>query len=345
MLTSKIPQRGVNALRQGTRAVAGVLGLCVALIGLCGAGALGMEDEESEFFGNFVSPVSNPTNFEDPRSRTEVRTLYVYHKLAGDFGRDLDPAGIGGDAHVVAVQLRAALTDRLSIIATKDGYVWLRPKNVLDNEDGWANLAFGAKYTFFRDKELGALATAGLRYEAPSGNTDVFQGQHPSLGESKSRGKGVMNPFFSCLWGYEDLGPGDLHLMNYLGLRVPISGYDSSFLDWSIHADYAIDLGAFGTFYPLFEVNYSYSYDGGRRLPLSQEGFDFFNFGSSGADEKTVVTAAYGFRYRLFEGIGDFMGQSLGADLGAAYENTLTKREDIFGWRVTTDITFFLSYG
>ncbi len=333
-------QKHRGAVRRGTGVVRALFS-CLALVAWYSNGALGAD---RDIFDGFVSPVSNPVNFEDPRSRTEVRAIYVYHKISDTFLQELGAGRIGGDAHVAAVQLRLAITERLSLIATKDGYVWLNPDatDVLPAQNGWANLAFGAKYTFYRDLKLGALATAGLRYEAPSGNTDVFQGQTPVFGTHKSHGKGVLNPFLSALWGTEDLGPGDLHFMSYLGMRVPISGYDSTFFDWSLHADYGIDLGAWGKIFPLFEINWIQTVDGGRRLPISQEGFDFFNFGSSGAGSPSVVTAAYGFRYRLFEGVGDLMGKSLGADLGAAYENTLTDREDIFGWRVTTDITFFL---
>jgi len=34
-----------------------------------------------------------------------------------------------GDAeiHIAALQLRVALTDRLGLVATKDGYAWIRP--------------------------------------------------------------------------------------------------------------------------------------------------------------------------------------------------------------------------
>jgi hypothetical protein len=322
----------------GAMALLGGLWVLAASGGVLGSKALA---EDADFAAGFVSPVSNPVNFEDPRARSEVRAIYAYHKIASDFGRELDPGGIGGDAHIVAVQLRLAVTDRLALIATKDGYVWLRPKHVLSNEDGWANIAFGAKYNFYKDPKLGALASVGLRYEAPSGNTDVFQGQNAVDG--KSRGEGILNPFFSAGWGTSDLGPGDLHVLTYVGMRWAIEGYDSSFFDWSLHADYGLDLGAFGTIFPLIETNLITTTDGGRRLPISQEGFDFFNFGSSGATDHTVMTIAYGFRYRLFEGLGNIMGKGLGADLGATYENTLTDRRDIFNWRVTTDLTFFLS--
>ncbi len=321
---------------------------CLTLVAWGSTGALGAD---RDIFDGFVSPVSNPTNFEDPRAVTDVRTLYVYHKLSNEFGNELNKGkGIGGDAHVVAVQVRLAITDRLALIATKDGYVWLRPERVLENRDGFANLGFGLKYSFFRDAELGALATAGLRYEAPSGNTEVFQGQQPVFGTHKSRGDGVFNPFISAAWGLEDAERGDLHLMAYVGGRIPISVYDSSFFDVSFHADYGIDLGVCGKIYPLIELNYIRTVNDGKRLgvdqvgvPIEQEGFDFFNFGTTDSSNHSVLTGALGFRYRLFEGVGDFMGKTLGADLGAVYESPWSDAEDLFGWRVTTDITFFLS--
>jgi hypothetical protein len=50
---------------------------------------------------------------------------------------------------------------------------------------------------------------------------------------------------------------------------------------------------------------------------------------------------AFGSRWRLLDGyeIGDRSG---GVDLGAAYEFPVTDRHDIFGWRVTTDLVFWL---
>ncbi len=75
--------------------VLGVLG-AVFLV----AQALGAEDP----FADFISPVSNPVNFEDPRATTELRPIYIYHHINQDFVTG------GGDAHIVALQIRLALT-------------------------------------------------------------------------------------------------------------------------------------------------------------------------------------------------------------------------------------------
>jgi len=122
----------------------------VALMAVTGGAARAAGDP----FGDFVSPVSNPTNFEDPRATTEIRPIYAYHGISNDFVTG------GGDAQVAAVQLRVALSDRWSLIATKDGYVWLSPDSVVPHNNGWANLAAGVKYTFYRDPERRAMAAA-----------------------------------------------------------------------------------------------------------------------------------------------------------------------------------------
>lgn len=266
-------------------------------------------------FEDLVIPVSNPTLFEDPRVTSEVRPIFVYHEISDQF------VSAGGNAKVGAVQLRVAITDRLGLIATKDGYVWLEPESALPRKNGWANLAFGLKYNFLREEDWGLLATAGLRYETASGDKDVFQG----------RGDGVLNPFLTAAWAHDGL-----HVLGYTGPRLPISGNDTTFWDTSLHVDYGI-----GRFYPLIEVNWVHALDGGRRLPIDQEGFDFFNLGARNAGGRGVVTQAYGFRVRLADGVsvGD---QVAGIDWGAVYETPLTDREDLFAWRVTTDIVFWL---
>jgi hypothetical protein len=54
---------------------------------------------------------------------------------------------MGGDVQIYAVQFEVALNDRLSIVATKDGYVDINPDTepLWSDEGGWANLAAGVK--------------------------------------------------------------------------------------------------------------------------------------------------------------------------------------------------------
>ena len=96
--------------------------------------------ESDHCFDNFIGPISTPVYSKDPRSLTEIRGLYVHNTFPGE-----EILG-GGDFHAVAAQVRVALTERLTFIADKDGYLFLRPRNVVRPNDGWMNIAAGLKY-------------------------------------------------------------------------------------------------------------------------------------------------------------------------------------------------------
>lgn len=258
-----------------------------------------------------ISPVIDPVNFEDPRSISEARLIYIFHKLDSNFITE------GGDIQIVALQLRMALSDRLALIATKDGYIWSDPDAVLEEEEGLANLAFGAKYAFYKDDAAGTIASAALRYEIPSGDTAVLQGN----------GNGILQPSVSAAFSPDAFTT----IMIGTDLRIPMSNEDSMFFDANVHFDYRLETGV-GAFYPLLEFNMFQVLAAGNRLPIADEGQDFFNLGASEAEGKTVVTAAAGARYRLSDSL----------DLGAAYQIPLTSGSgsQIIDWRVTTDLIY-----
>jgi len=66
-----------------------------------------------------VAPMSMPYLFEDPYITTELNLVGIYHDFPSDSVFD------GGEAGVIALQARLALTERLAFIATKDGYTIL----------------------------------------------------------------------------------------------------------------------------------------------------------------------------------------------------------------------------
>ncbi len=257
-----------------------------------------------------AEPVSNPVNFEDPRIVSNLKPIFAYHKIDDKFVTG------GGDVRIYALQARFALSDDLAIIATKDGIVDLNPNSVLDDESGLANVAGGVKYSFYKDSAQSSIATAGLRYEAPLGAERVLQGQ----------GKGILNPFVSAatVLGCEEQ---PLNLVGSTGLRIPFSTDDSMFYDASLHADTRFDW-----FSPLVEVNLFHVLDAGTRLPVVDEGQDFFNLGSSKSNGETMVTAAAGFRADLMKDLS----------WGTAYEFPLAKGPGtrITEWRLTTDLTY-----
>lgn len=258
----------------------------------------------SQTLNDIAAPITDPTNFEDPRPYTEVRPIYIYHRIDDDFVNG------GGAAQVYAVQLRYAINDRWGIIATKDGYVDLNSDKVLRDEQGWADLSAGFKYAFYRDDYSRDIATVGFRYEAPVGEEEVFQGQ----------GDGAFNPFLSAATG---LGP--INLMAGTGFRIAADDQDSSFYDFDLHADTKI-----GPVHPLVELNVISVVDAGSRLPIADEGEDFFNFGASGSDGKTLVSAAVGARVDLTDSL----------TFGAAFQVPLTNGagSNILEYRVTTDL-------
>ena len=131
--------------------------------GLCGLCSLIQPSDHC--YDDFISPMTNPVFFEDPRNLTEARLIFLNHKVP--------LSAAGGDVQLYALQIRAALTDRLSLIATKDGYV-VSSNPLID--DGWADISAGLKYLFYSDPSAQQLASAGVVYELPVGSPDAAQG-------------------------------------------------------------------------------------------------------------------------------------------------------------------------
>ena len=65
----------------------------------------GLFAHSDQCFNDFISPMTNPVFFEDPRTLTELRFFFLHHNVPGKAG--------GGSIQVVAMQIRAALTERI----------------------------------------------------------------------------------------------------------------------------------------------------------------------------------------------------------------------------------------
>lgn len=261
----------------------------------------------ADSFDKMMSPVSNPVNFEDPRARSEVRPIYLYHKLDDKF------VTAGGQVQIWALQLRYAVDDRLAIIANKDGIVNFQPNSVLNDDVGFGNLAGGVKYAFYKDDASRVIGTGGLTYEAPTGSKGVLQG----------KGNGFIRPFFSA--GYAGEG---VNLIGSTGLRVRMDSDDSSFWDADLHLD--IPVGA--SWFPGLEMNLVHVIDGGKRLPIKDEGADYFSFGSSEAGGETILTGAVVSRVALTDAL----------NWGIAYQFPMSSGDGsrVFDWRLTTDVIY-----
>lgn len=262
--------------------------------------------ESDHAFDSFITPVSNPVFFEDPRAVTELRFLFINQLLPEDL-----PLVRGGDFQVYAMQVRVALTESLSFIATKDGFITLQPDEVIPNEQGFADVALGLKYTWLRDPEAGYVAAVGLTYEIDLGSHRVLQGH----------GDGIWQPFFT---GGIEVLPG-LHYLTAFGFRLPNNtNKNTQSFWWSHHLDYQFC----ENLYPLVELNWYHYLRSGNRLPLNFDGLDLVNLGSADVAGHDIITLALGLRHKISES----------CQLGCAYEFPITQREDILDQRLTVDL-------
>jgi hypothetical protein len=259
---------------------------------------------EGDWLEHAANPVTNPIFFESAQIQSEVRPLFLHHRLDDGF------VG-GGSVNVYALQLRYAVNDRLAIIATKDGYIDTHTPG-LGNRGGWGDLAAGLKYALIRDDANQFLVTPGFTITLPTGNEEVFQG----------RGKGEWNAFVSALKGF-----GDFHVSANVGARLP---NDLSKNTASLHYSAQVDYYTCQWFIPFVSINAFTTLNGANGLPITTEGFDLINFGSGHANGQTQAAVGGGFRSRLLPNL----------DLGFGYEVEITDQTDIFKDRFTVDVSW-----
>lgn len=258
-------------------------------------------------FENFIGPVSNPILAKDPRSLTELRPLFINNWIDGG-----NPLG-SGDFQVVACQARLAITDRLTLIADKDGYAFIHPNNLLASSEGWLNLAAGLKYQLIRDVENQFMVTAGTMYELQSGEAGAFQ----------SQGDGIFS-FFGVVG--KEIAEVNHFLFNF-GFELPVDRvYNSSFFYAQLHADRQL----FGWLYPLAELNwYHYTSGGNWGIPNALgEGDGLINFGTSGVAGNDLVTVALGLKARL----------SWNVETAVVWEKPISNRQDLIGDRLIAEL-------
>jgi len=229
-------------------------------------------------YEDFVMPVGMPVYFEDPFITTDLRLLYIYHDIPG--GSVLR----GGQVHVVAAQIRVALTERLALIATKDGYSWV-DSHITPAGDGWNDLAIGLKYALYSDPAEQFLVSTGLRWEWVNGSTDAWQG-----GDSHE-----LSPFVAFAKGW-DLW----HFLGTVNGRIPTDRSDANAsVVWNLHLDYELT----DSFRPLVEVHGIHWLSNAERLPLGEDYLDVGSLGASKARGRDFFSAGVGFRWQAMENI------------------------------------------
>jgi len=279
----------------------------------------GPETASSEPFANARRPVTNPTLFDLALPTTNLHPIFVWHELPDEINTTAGKLPLGGDVEVYALQFEYALNDRLSIVASKDGYVDMNPDSTLAHEEGFANLGGGMKYAFLLDPVSQTALSGTLGFEFPTGNTDVFQGE----------GKGAANLIFSGLKLIDDW-----QFAGGAGFHVPFSDEQSTSSWVSAHASYEVSRW----FIPLVEINWFHVLNAGDGSstavsPIVEfEGGDFFNLGASNATQnRDFVSAAIGFRSRLSNSV----------DAGISYEVPLTNEDNsLMESRMTLDLVW-----
>ncbi len=260
----------------------------------------------------YVPPVSLFVLNETPFITTEVRPIYAHHEIPEDFITN------GGDIDAFAVQGRLAITERLGIIATTDGWADIDFDQTLEDTNGFLDVAAGLKYAVHFDPAAGEILTVGLRYTAPVGDIDT------NGLDLTGRGDGYVNPFVTGAMTLERF-----QFQASAGAQIALSEKNTSTAHVSGHVNYRL----LPNLFPFVEANALIPIDGGDQLPknagaLSKvTGAEFLDLGSP--DPQEIVTVGGGFRYRLSDN----------AVLGAGVEANVVERADTaFDWRITTDL-------
>ena len=287
---------------------------CQNLLGGNGSSGRGWFQSD-HCFDNFASPVTNPFLFEDPRSLTEFRPIFMVQ------GTPLSNITFhGGDIEYAGIQGRVALNERWSIVLSEIGVVWMEPHRTFDgfnSHDGVSELRIGPKYTFFRCESSGTVAAAGLNFDIASGDSKVFQ----------DTGTLSLEPYISVAQNFGRTSFGSFNVMNTTGYSVATDNERTDFLFTSLHLDF--DVANTHKIYPFIEMNDFYITAAGKALPnLDFEGRDLFNFGGGGTSGDNTFTMAVGTRYKFNEHL----------QAGAAYEFPIGGHRDLIDYRLTFDI-------
>lgn len=313
------------------------------LAAVCVAGPTARADGDCEWFPDFddecerearpagsVMPMSFPYIFEDPYITSGLNFVGIWHQFPG--GSALGNGQLG----VLALQARVAVTDRLALIATKDGISFLDQNNPAVKDDtGLFNITFGAKYAAWKwqGENSSAIFTPHLRYEISSGMRAIFQDHDDGMFIIGATG------------AYQHEG---WHAIVGIGGHAPVdTDKNSSNFFYNFHVDHAFPLEEWRVTYivPFIELNgisWTGSGKGTRNLPLKGpnapigavapgfEGVDVINLGNKGVSGNNYVTMAWGIRVPL----------DMGVDVGFAYERPLSNNKEITEQRITTMVTW-----
>lgn len=249
--------------------------------------------EESRLAGNrnfshFIGFVSDPLQSIDPRAVTELYPIF------GNASVTTAAPIPNGSFQVYGAGLTVALSDRFAMGLNQGGYAAaefrrfapnqlglirallgpFRPNDYGGDRQGWLNLGGFFQYTLIEDVPNQFLLTGGLRWVAPCGSREVFQGHGPAH----------LAPYLTV--GKEF---GDFHVLATTGYNFPVGpGNDTTNV---FYANLHLDRQCFGWLYPLVELNSNYHVKSVGFGASTGRGFiDLDNFESSG----NILTLAVG---------------------------------------------------
>jgi hypothetical protein len=238
-------------------------------------------------FPGFIGFMSDPLQNIDPRALTAIYPIF-----GSEWVSNIPPIP-DGDFQVYGPALTVALSDRLAVGLNQGGYAVahfsrnqagrlalldplgrFRDVEAGGEREGWLNLGGFFQYTVVEDVADQFLLTAGLRWEAPCGSHEVFQGHGPA----------ELSPYLTA--GKEF---GEVHVLATTGYQFPAGlGSDNTNL---FYANLHLDRRCFGWLYPLVEFNWLYHVTSvSFGLPTRRGFIDFDNFEATG----NVVTLAAG---------------------------------------------------
>lgn len=265
-------------------------------------------------FDTFISPVTNPFLFEDPRSSSEVRPVAIYQRIPTS-----QPNFQGGSLWYAGVRGSLAITNRLSVTLNKIGLsgVTASGDSDLGSHVGLSELWFGPKVTILRDVDFGTLLAAGLQFQVPLGSSAVYQ----------NTGKLGLVPYVSVGQTFLKTRFGGFNALANAGYSYSVNNLRSDYFYASGHVSF--DLMNRQKFFPLAEVNWFQYTTNGNAQFLAGEGRDLVNFGSL-AKGSSLLTGALGARYRLSKSL----------EFGGAFEVPLAGNRDFFRYRFLFDIIY-----
>jgi hypothetical protein len=240
-------------------------------------------------FRNFINWMSNPLQNIDPRAVTAIYPLFMSQWTSAA------PPVPSGDFQVYGPAFTVALSDRFAMGLNQGGYAVANfAPNPIERQrlialdpagrfrevetdrtrNGFLNLGGFFQYTLIADVQDQFLLSGGLRWEAPAGSPEVFQGHGPVH----------LAPYLTA--GKEF---GLFHILATTGYQFPAGpGSDTTNI---FYANVHIDRQVFGWLYPLVEINSLYhttSVPFG--LPTRRGFIDLGNFEGTG----NVVSLAAG---------------------------------------------------